>query len=123
MKFPKIVQYDGAAHDTDGDAWNLPRDTYRVLEQTGPSILVQASDGVHFWIARDELELALQEAKECAMKWYEFTIGLYIEAESVQDAMDKLNDSGIFRIARELDAEGDEATEMVGEWPVGGRPR
>lgn len=54
------------------------------------------------------------------MKWFEFQVGLYVEAETEDEAMRKL--STLMTVADELDPEADAQCEMVGTWDEGGAP-
>lgn len=52
------------------------------------------------------------------MKWYEFQIGFYVEAENEVDAM---HEAGrVLDVANDVDAEGDAQIENIAEWPQGG---
>lgn len=51
-------------------------------------------------------------------QWHEFVIGLYVEADTQQEAWDKI--SPALQILEKLDPEGEATVEHVGIYPVGG---
>lgn len=51
------------------------------------------------------------------MKWFEFNVGLYVEAETDEEAFRKL--LPVLEAANKIDPEGDAQCELVGEHPFG----